>query len=164
MRWLFLIAAVLIAALLTACRPRSVGWDVGDEPPVGTQPGDYATVLFVTALDDLLSCPLQDVLVALRSAQRAGDASSSMTVLLVTRNAGDSLALSRALRRERVEPHIVPIPFGEARWIVDLTAIPAVYLLEGERIVRAWERVDRTVPAIQRNEIVDAVAHIGKGE
>jgi hypothetical protein len=156
-RWL-----LLTAAFFTACRSQPVDVKVGDPAPLRTQAGGHATVLFVTGLDDLLDCPFQDALVALRSAQRAGANGAAVTALLVTRNAGDTLAFSRALQRERISPRIETISPAEARRSFDLARIPAIYLIEDGRVAREWEQLDRTVPAIRRNEIADALAQVSK--
>lgn len=158
MRWL-----LVVAALLTACRPDRAGVDVGDYAPLGSQAGDAATVLFVTRLDDLLDCQLQDGFIALRSAQRAGDAASPVTALLVTRDPADTLALSNALRTERITPRFETMSPQAARRVFDLSAIPAIYLIANGRVLQEWE-VTRRALVVQRSEIADALAQVRKGK
>lgn len=157
---------VVVAATLAACQPPplpDVDVRIGDAAPIHMRPTGSSSLLFVGTLDDAFGCRIQDGFVALRSVQRARDsvfAPPSLTVLLLTRSAKDTLAFSRALQHERLTAHIQTMTPREARSVFDLRRIPAIYLVENGRVVQKWESNNRIPTVMGRHDITDALTQL----
>lgn len=150
------------AGLLTGCQRPSGDVDIGDQLPVSTQARGLNGVVLVTRVDDFVDCQMQDAAVALRAAHAVDGGVSSLTVLVVTRNTADTLAARRALERQRLAPRIEAVSPSEAMRVLDMSKVPAIYLVEDGIVVEEWEPDIDGRLQIQRDAIREALAQVAR--
>jgi hypothetical protein len=151
--------AVIVAVSL-GCQSSEVELNPLDVTSATMQSRATVTVVVAARVDDFLSCNLYDGFAALRQLQWQADRLSvpEVVVVAVTGDARDTLTIRGALSRERIAAPIRVVSPHDAGRFLDENMLPAIYLIQGQRVVRQWKSTtDRGPIVIGRREVADAV-------